>query len=91
VRFVKHEGEPGWSVDVQESYIALSDTWVDGLAKVVKFAPENSDEFPDVGEMPEDVAKWFLFGTRRDTQHVPEYWEARRQFRERWAKRASPD
>lgn len=85
VRFFPAERTGDLTVDIQPAHFGLSHSWMDGLSKVVKFAPENAAEFPDVAKVPDDVVKWFLFGKRRDSKHVPEYWQRRSDHEARWA------
>ncbi len=75
------------AIDVSDSRIAMSNTWMDGLGKAVHFAPENTAEFPDVPELPDDVVMWFVFGKRRNTTHVPGYWARRCEFAAAWQSR----
>jgi hypothetical protein len=64
VEFV--ESGPGVLVfEILENRLRLSHGLIDGLARAVTYAPENFDLFPDIADMPEDVAAWMLFGVRR--------------------------
>lgn len=89
VRFFQEDPPGTLTIDVQDTYFGLSYSWMAALSKVVRFAPENAAEFPDVGEMPEEVVKWFLFEKHCDSKHVPEYWEARSGHDARWHSRLS--
>lgn len=88
VHFVEEPGSGSLSIKVADTHTALSHTWMDGLLRAVRFAPENTAEFPDVAEIPEDVVKWMLFGKRRASPHVKDYWRAREHFAQAWANRA---
>lgn len=63
------------STKVESNELVLSDTWIDGLIKVVEFAPENNNLFPTSSALPEDVLAWVLFGQRRGKRQ--DYMEAR--------------
>ncbi len=78
VRFKQAESG-AFSQDIQEDYIELSTTYFDGLAKVVQFARENTDEFPEHKELPDDVLSWLLFGARRENEKHKRYIDDRRK------------
>ncbi len=80
IRFVTGEYPGQFAVKVEDKYVEFTETWMQGLMKVVQFAPENVSEFPDIAVMPDDVVKWFLFADRRESEHVSEYWLHRREF-----------
>lgn len=87
VWFFPQDKKDTLTIDIEEHRFGLSHSWMDGLARVVKFAPENVSEFPESANIPDDVLKWFLFGPRREGQHVPEYWESRARFAAEWQER----
>ncbi len=87
VRFISPDDAGGIRISVSEKSIELSRNWLDGLYNAVRFAPENSDEFPEDPELPDDVLKWFMFGRSRENPEVQSYWTERQQFVTEWAAR----
>lgn len=87
VWFFPQDKKDTLTIDIEEHRFGLSHSWMDGLAKAVKFAPENASEFPETTIPPDDVLKWLLFGVRRESEHVPGYWESRARFAAKWQKR----
>ncbi len=66
--------DPGALVcSMTDGCLSLSETYFDGLARVVQFAPENLNHFPDVKQLPNDVLAWFAFGERRESEDHIEY------------------
>ncbi|MEM9416263.1 MAG: hypothetical protein AAGA29_12420 [Planctomycetota bacterium] len=69
-------GDPSvQSTRIEANELVLSDSWIDGLAKVVEHAPENHELYPNIAALPDDVLAWVLFGQRRDKRQ--EYMAAR--------------
>lgn len=63
------ETEPGnLRFSVLPDRLQLSNSLMDGLYRVVTYAPENSDLFPDIKETPADVIAWMIFRKQRDKQ-----------------------
>ncbi|MBX2851706.1 MAG: hypothetical protein KTR15_08180 [Phycisphaeraceae bacterium] len=67
VQFIS-DGNPGWSIEITDDKLELSDSWIGGLDKVVEYAPENTEEFPHVAELPPEVLGWVLFKQRRKSR-----------------------
>jgi len=63
--FPASPGSSTLQLEITPTQMRLSDSWIDGLAKAVHFAPENSDLFPDNASIPSDILPWMLFGERR--------------------------
>ncbi len=57
--------------------IELSESFLDGLANAVVYAPENRVAFPDIARMPEEVLRWQMFDERWQSEGVMEYWKQR--------------
>ena len=75
VEFVRTE-DNGLFFEITDDVIRLSDSFMDGLARSVEYAPENHDLYPHVAGMPDDVVGWMLFGKRR--QGLGDYLDSRR-------------
>lgn len=55
------------SVEVNGNRLILGGEVLRRLLIVAEYAPENSEEFPQIAEMPPEVFGWLLFGQRRDS------------------------
>lgn len=55
------------SVEVTDDRLILGGEVLRRLLMVPEFAPQNSAEFPQVADMPQEVVGWHLFGSRRDS------------------------
>jgi len=55
------------SVEVKDDRLILGGEMLRRLLIVAEYAPENSEEFPQIAEMPPEVIGWLLFGQRRDS------------------------
>lgn len=64
------------SIDINDTTIRLSDTWMDALTQAIQYAPENHDLYPEIANMPDDVVAWMLFHEGRT--RFGEYMETRR-------------
>lgn len=51
---------------LEDHKLRISQQILSGLANIVRFAPENLDDFPDLAELPQDIVAWNLFGKRRE-------------------------
>ena len=58
--------------------VTYSKDWLNGLARCVAYAPENSDEYPEFAALSDGVLRQQIFGDRCETKHVNEYWLSRR-------------
>ena len=76
------------SVDVKEDRLILGGGVLHRLLIVAEYAPENSEEFPQIAELPPEVLGWHLFGQRRDNH--AEYIQTRKDRLKAIRRRDSP-